>query len=75
MPRRIDHLIQSCQQVRDARLDMNPERIAETFSMVMSKVKLDLMDNSSPLVRKLNRIFFDDVDYNHLFDNSLSKEK
>ena len=36
------------------------------------QVKLDLMDDSSQLVRALNLIYFDSVDYNSLFDESLS---
>ena len=69
----MEHLTENVAKMRDSRLNMNTERVVETFSMVISKVKLDLMDNSSTLARQLNQIFFESVDYSHLFDGSLTK--
>ena len=75
LPKRVEHLTENVAKMRDSRLNMNTERVVETFSMVISKVKLDLMDNSCNLARQLNQIFFESVDYSHLFDGSLSKSQ
>ena len=45
LPKRLEYLTEHVAKIRDARLNLNMERIVETFAMVISKVKLDLMDN------------------------------
>ena len=51
------------------------ERITELFSLTISKGKLELMDNSSEMTRSLSRLFYHEVDYNHIFDENLSNNE
>ena len=57
------------------RLSVSMERITELFSLTISKGKLELMDNSSEMTRSLSRLFYHEVDYNHIFDENLSNNE
>ena len=57
------------------RLGVSTDRITELFSLTISKGKLELMDNSSEMTRSLSRLFYHEVDYNHIFDENLSNNE
>lgn len=57
------------------RLSVSMERVTELFSLTISKGKLELMDNSSEMTRSLSRLFYHEVDYNHIFDENLSNNE
>ena len=53
LPKRLEYLTEHVAKIRDARLNLNMDRIVETFAMVISKVKLDLMDNRNGFLNQL----------------------
>ena len=57
LPKRLEYLTEHVAKIRDARLHLNMDRIVETFAMVISKVKLDLMDNRVGLLNQLFQYF------------------